>query len=97
MRFKEQVLKIVREETPIQLGFEWQKAMANYMDDISKLRKTLSTEQSKMLDDILQMVKELLMVQEEWTFYKTFDEITKAWRTLILDEDYATSLEDLMD
>ena len=97
MRFKEQALKIIREESPIQLGAEWQKAMANYMDDISNLRDTLSTEQSKMLDDITQSVKELIKVQEEWTFYKTFDEVTKAWRTLILDEDYTSSLEELMD
>lgn len=97
MRFKEQALKIIREESPIQLGAEWQKEMANYKDDISKLRDTLNTEQSKMLDDITQRVKELIKIQEEWTFYKTFDEVTKAWRTLILDEDYTSSLEELID
>ena len=97
MRFKEEVLKIVREQNPIDKGLEWKAAKAEYIDAVSLLREQLTVEQCSLLDNILQSADELLRVREEWTFYKTFDEVTKAWRTLILDEDYCRNIEELME
>ena len=96
MRFKDQMLKIVQEQNPIKMGIEWQRVSAEYSDNLTALREQLSEEQCYLLENITKSVEELLTVREEWTFYKTFDEITKAWRTLILDEDYITSIDELM-
>ena len=98
MRFKEHLLNIVKEEHPISKGIEYQRVNAQLQDSITAFMEGLTSAQRVMLDQtILRGFNAILNLQYEWVCYKTFDEVTKAWRTLILDEDYTTSLEELME
>ncbi len=97
MRFKEHILNIVKEEYPISKGVEYKRLNAQLQDSITAFMEGLTPAQRVMLDQtILQGFDAILELQYEWVCYKTFDEVTKAWRTLILDEDYTSSLEEVM-
>jgi len=98
MRFKEHILNIIKEEHPISKGVEYKRLNAQLQDSVTAFMEGLTPAQRVMLDQtILQGFDAILELQYEWVCYKTFDEVTKAWRTLILDEDYTTSLEELLD
>ena len=98
MRFKDQILNIVKEEHPITKGVEYKRLNAQLQDSITALMEGLTPAQRIMLDQtILQGFDAILELQYEWVCYKTFDEVTKAWRTLVLDSDYTSSLEDLIE
>lgn len=98
MRFKEHILNIVKEEHPISNGVEYKRLNAQLQDSISAFMEGLTPSQKVMLDQtILQGFDAILNFQYEWVCYKTFDEVTKAWRTLILDEDYIASIDELYE
>ena len=98
MRFKDHILNIVKEEHPIEKGVEYKRLNAQLQDSITAFTEGLSPAQKIMLDQsILQCFDAILNLQYEWVCYKTFDEVTKAWRTLVLDSDYTSSLEDLIE
>ena len=98
MRFKDHILNIVKEEHPIEKGVEYQRVKAQLQDSIIAFMEGLTSAQKVMLDQtILQTFDEILDLQYEWVCYKTFDEVTKAWRTLVLDCDFVGSIEDLIE
>lgn len=98
MRFKDHILTIVKEEHPIEKGVEYQRVKAQLDDSITAFLQGLTPAQRVMLDQtILQAFDNLMELQYEWVCYATFDEVTKAWRTLVLDSDYVTSLEELIE
>ena len=98
MRFKEHILNIVRDEHPICNGVEYKRLNAQMQDSITAFMEGLTPAQRVMLDQtILQGFDVILKLQYEWVCYKTFDEVTKAWRTLVIDSDYTSSLEELIE
>ena len=98
MRFKDHILTIVKEEHPIEKGVEYKRLKALLQDSITAFMEGLTPAQRVMLDQtILQGFDAILNLQYEWVCYKTFDEVTKAWRTLVLDSDYTSALEDLIE
>lgn len=98
MRFKDHILNIVKEEHKIEDIVEYKRLKAQLNDSITAFLQGLSYEQRVMLDQtILQGFDKLMELQFEFVCYATFDEVTKAWRTLVLDSDYTSSLEDLIE
>ena len=98
MRFKDHILNIIKEEHKIDDIVEYKRLKAQLDDSITAFLQGLSYEQRVMLDQtILQGFDAILELQYQWVCYKTFDEVTKAWRTLVLDSDYTSSLEDLIE
>ena len=98
MRFKDHILNIVKEEHKIDNLMEYKRLKAQLDDSITAFLQGLSYEQRIMLDQtILQGFDKLMELQFDFVCYATFDEVTKAWRTLILDEDYITALEEIKE
>lgn len=98
MRFKDHILNIVKEEHKIEDIIEYKRLKAQLDDSITAFLQGLSYEQRVMLDQtILQGFDKLMELQFEFVCYSTFEEVTKAWRTLVLDSDYTSSLEDLIE
>ena len=98
MRFKDHILTIVKEEPPIEKGMEYKRLKAQLDDSITAFLQCLTPAERVMLDQtILQSFDKLMDLQYEFVCYATFDEVTKAWRTLVLDSDYVTSLEELIE
>ena len=98
MRFKDHILSIVKEEHKIEDIVEYKRLKAQLDDSITAFLQGLSYEQRVMLDQtILQGFDKLSELQYEFVCYATFDEVTKAWRTLVLDSDYTSSIEDLIE
>ena len=98
MRFKDHIISIVKEEHKIEDIVEYKRLKAQLDDSITAFLQGLSYEQRIMLDQtILQGFDKLMELQFDFVCYATFDEVTKAWRTLVLDSDYTSSLEDLIE
>ena len=98
MRFKDHLLNIVKEEHKIENIVEYKRLKAQLDDCITAFMEGLSPAQRVMLDQtILQGFDKLMELQYEFVCYATFDEVTKAWRTLVLESDYTSSLEDLIE
>ena len=98
MRFKDHLLNIVKEEHKFENIMEYKRLKAQLDDSITAFMEGLSPAQRVMLDQtILQGFDKLMELQYEFVCYATFDEVTKAWRTLVLDSDYTSSLEDLIE
>ena len=98
MRFKDHILNIIKEEHKIDNLMEYKRLKAQLDDSITAFLQGLSYEQRVMLDQtILQGFDKLMELQFEFVCYSTFEEVTKAWRTLVLDSDYTSSLEDLIE
>lgn len=98
MRFKDHILNIIKEEHKIEDIVEYKRLKAQLDDSITAFLQGLSYEQRVMLDQtILQGFDAILELQYEFVCYATFEEVTKAWRTLVLDSDYTSSIEDLIE
>lgn len=98
MRFKDHIISIVKEEHKIEDIVEYKRLKAQLDDSITAFLQGLSYEQRIMLDQtILQGFDKLMELQYAFVCYATFDEVTKAWRTLVLDSDYTSSIEDLIE
>jgi len=98
MRFKDHILQIVKEEHPLENGMEYKRLSAVLQDAITDFLAVLTPAQRVQFDQtILQEYDKLMDLQYEFVCYATFDEVTKAWRTLILDSDYISSLEEIIE
>lgn len=98
MRFKDHILNIVKEEHKIDNLMEYKRLKAQLDDSITAFLQCLTPAERVMLDQtILQSFDKLMDLQYEFVCYATFDEVTKAWRTLVLDSDYTSSIEDLIE
>ena len=98
MRFKDHILNIVKEEHKIEDIVEYKRLKAQLDDSITAFLHCLTPAERVMLDQtILQGFDKLLELQYAFVCYATFEEVTKAWRTLVLDSDYTSSLEDLIE
>ena len=93
------MLKISRkEEHKIDNLMEYKRLKAQLDDSITAFLQCLTPAERVMLDQtILQSFDKLMDLQYEFVCYATFDEVTKAWRTLVLDSDYTSSIEDLIE
>lgn len=90
MRFKDHILNIVKEEHPLEKGMEYKRLSAMLQDSITAFKESLTPTQKAMFDKtILQGFDELMDLQYEFVCYGTFTEMTKAWRSLLLDENLA--------
>ena len=98
MRFKDHILNIVKEEHKIDNLMEYKRLKAQLDDSITAFLQCLTPAERVMLDQtILQAYDNIMALQYEFVCYATFDEVTKAWRTLVLDSDYTSSIEDLIE
>ena len=98
MRFKDHILNIVKEEHKIDNLMEYKRLKAQLDDSITAFLQCLTPAERVMLDQtILQAYDNIMALQYAFVCYATFDEVTKAWRTLVLDSDYTSSIEDLIE
>ena len=98
MRFKDHILNIVKEEHKIDNLMEYKRLKAQLDDSITAFLQCLTPAERVMLDQtILQAYDNIMALQYEFVCYSTFEEVTKAWRTLVLDSDYTSSIEDLIE
>ena len=97
MSFKDHILFIVKEEHKFENLVEYQRLNAQLTDCITSLKEGLTPAQRVMLDQsILKMLDEIMELQYEFVCYRTFEEVTKAWRALLLDENIAYEIKSVM-
>ena len=98
MRFKDHILHIVKEEHPLEKGMEYKRLSAMLQDSITAFKESLTPAQRVMFDQtILQEFDKLMDLQYEFVCYGTFTEMTKAWRSLLLDENLAYEISSVVD
>ena len=98
MRFKDHILHIVKEEHPLEKGMEYKRLSAMLQDSITAFKESLTPAQRMMFDQtILQEFDKLMDLQYEFVCYGTFTEMTKAWRSLLLDENLAYEISSVVD
>ena len=98
MRFKDHILHIVKEEHPLEKGMEYKRLSAMLQDSITAFKESLTPAQRVVFDQtILQEFDKLMDLQYEFVCYGTFTEMTKAWRSLLLDENLAYEISSVVD
>ena len=98
MDFKDHILNIVREEHKFEKLMEYGRLKAQLDDSITAFKECLTPAERVMLDQsILKTFDELMELQYEFVCYKTFDEVTKAWRALLLDENMAYEIKSMLE
>ena len=98
MSFKDHILFIVKEEHKFENLMEYQRLNALLTDSITAFKEGLSPAQRVMLDEsILKLLEELMELQYEFVCYRTFEEVTKAWRALLLDENMAYEVKSMLE
>lgn len=97
MSFKDHILFIVKEEHKIEKLMEYQRLNALLTDSITAFKDSLTPAQKVMLDQsILQLYDEIMSLQYEFVCYRTFEEVTKAWRALLLDDYMAYEIKSVL-
>lgn len=98
MDFKDHILNIVREEHKFEKLMEYGRLKAQLDDSITAFKECLTPAERVMLDQsILQVYDDLMALQYEFVCYRTFEEVTKAWRALVLSEEAAYEIKSMLE
>ena len=98
MEFKDHILNIVKEEHKFESLMEYQRLKAQLDDNITAFLKCLTPTERVMLDQtILQAYDNILALQYEFVCRRTFEEVTKAWRALLLDDNMVFELKGVLE
>lgn len=98
MRFKDHILNIVKEEHQFESLMEYQRIKAQLDDSVTAFLQCLTPTERVMLDQtILQQFDKLMELQYEFVCFRTFEEVTKAWRALLLDDNLAFEIKSMLE
>lgn len=98
MEFKNHILNIVKEEHKFENLMEYQRIKAQLDDSVTAFLQCLTPAERVMLDQtILQAFDKLMELQYEFVCFRTFEEVTKAWRALVLSEEVAYEIKGMLE
>ena len=98
MEFKNHILNIVKEEHKLENILEYKRLKAQLDDSITAFLHCLTPAERVMLDQtILQAFDKLMELQYEFVCYRTFEEVTKAWRALLLDDTLVFDIKSMLE